>query len=76
MAPGACAAIGTVLATVVIKCTNRTFGGIFVMILGCVGVIMMLTIPEEANAARYGGYILTMQCGSSQIYSPGDPLHC
>ncbi|KAI2861242.1 hypothetical protein CBS63078_7960 [Aspergillus niger] len=61
MAPGACAAIGTVLATVVIKCTNRTFGGIFVMILGCVGVIMMLTIPEEANAARYGGYILTMQ---------------
>ncbi|GKZ74156.1 hypothetical protein AnigIFM50267_011398 [Aspergillus niger] len=61
MAPGACAAIGTVLATVVIKCTNRTFGGIFVMILGCVGVIMMLTIPDEANAARYGGYILTMQ---------------
>lgn len=64
MAPGACAALGTVLVTVVIKCTNRTIGGIFVIVLGCVGVIMMLTIPENANAARYGGYILTMQCAS------------
>ncbi|RAH58935.1 MFS general substrate transporter [Aspergillus piperis CBS 112811] len=61
MAPGACAALGTVLVTVVIKCTNRTIGGIFIIVLGCVGVIMMLTIPENANAARYGGYILTMQ---------------
>ncbi|KAJ5585769.1 MFS general substrate transporter [Penicillium hetheringtonii] len=61
MAPGACAAVGTVLALLVIKLTNRTIGGIFVIFLGCVGVIMMLVIPEAAYTARYGGYILTMQ---------------
>ncbi|GKZ35527.1 hypothetical protein AbraIFM66950_006189 [Aspergillus brasiliensis] len=61
MAPGACAAIGTIVVIFVIKATNRTIGGIFTMLLGCAGVIMMLTIPEESYAARYGGYILTMQ---------------
>lgn len=71
MAPGACAAVGTVLALLVIKLTNRTIGGIFVIFLGCVGVIMMLVIPEAAYTARYGGYILTMQCAFLQICPSG-----
>ncbi|OKL55455.1 hypothetical protein UA08_09276 [Talaromyces atroroseus] len=32
-----------------------------VVLLGCVGIIMMFTISAEHNAARYGGYILTLQ---------------
>ncbi|KAF9893445.1 hypothetical protein FE257_010757 [Aspergillus nanangensis] len=61
MAPGACAVVGTMVALVVAKLTNRTISGVYTTLLGCIGVVMMLTIPEEMNAARYGGYILTMQ---------------
>lgn len=68
MVPGACAAIGTVVVLFVIKYTNRTMGGIFTIVLGCIGTIMMLTIPEHYNTARYGGYILTMQCELKQRY--------
>ncbi|GES60113.1 MFS general substrate transporter [Aspergillus terreus] len=61
MATGACVVAGTVVALFVAKYTNRTICGIYVMVLGCIGVIMMFTIPEENITARYGGYILTMQ---------------
>jgi MFS transporter, ACS family, allantoate permease len=62
MAPGAAAVVGTVVALFVAKATNRTISGIYTIILGCVGVIMMFTIPASHNAARYGGYVLTLQC--------------
>lgn len=74
MVPGACAAIGTMVTLVVIKYTNRTVGGIFTILLGCIGIIMMLAIPESYYTARYGGYILTMQCTSLQIHSPASSL--
>ena len=59
--------VGTVVALFVAKATNRTITGIYTVLLGCVGVIMMLTIPSEHNTARYGGYILTLQCECSII---------
>lgn len=62
MAPGAGQALGTFVALWVAKVTNRTVAGIVPLLLGCVGVIMMLAIPEEHNAARYGGYVLVLQC--------------
>jgi MFS transporter, ACS family, allantoate permease len=62
MAPGACAVVGTLVALFVAKVTNRTITGIYTVLLGCIGVIMMLTIPSTHNTARYGGYILTLQC--------------
>lgn len=65
MATGACVVGGTVVALFVAKYTNRTICGIYVVVLGCIGVIMMFTIPEENITARYGGYILTMQCMSN-----------
>ncbi|KKK21935.1 hypothetical protein P175DRAFT_0529322 [Aspergillus ochraceoroseus IBT 24754] len=61
MAPGAAAVLGTGVACVVAKYTNRTIAGIFPLVLSCIGIIMMFTIPSENYSARYGGYVLTMQ---------------
>lgn len=71
MAPGAATVVGTFLALFIAKHTNRTFGGIFPVVLGCVGVLMMLKIPSANYAARYGGYVLTLQCKRSLFFS-----HC
>lgn len=62
MGPGAAAVVGTGLALLVAKYSNRTIAGIYTLCLSCVGIIMMLAIPSENYNARYGGYILTMQC--------------
>jgi MFS transporter, ACS family, allantoate permease len=62
MGPGAAAVAGTGIALLVAKYTNRTIAGIFPLILSCVGVVMMLTIPSHNYRARYGGYVLTLQC--------------
>ena len=62
MAPGAAAVVGTFVALVVAKYTNRTIAGMYTLALSCTGVVMMFTIPAANNTARYGGYILTMQC--------------
>ncbi|KAF9883892.1 hypothetical protein FE257_002686 [Aspergillus nanangensis] len=37
-----------------------TIGGLCPLILSCVGVVMMFTIPEKNYAARYGGYVLIL----------------
>lgn len=65
MAPGIAAVIGTLVALVVAKYTNRTIAGMYILVLSCVGVVMMLTISPSNHTARYGGYILTMQCRSN-----------
>ncbi len=62
MGSGGAQVFGTAVALVVAKYTNRTIAGVYTLVLACTGVIMMLAIPAEKNAARYGGYILTMQC--------------
>ena len=62
MAPGAAAVFGTVVALVVANYTNRTIAAVYTLILSCIGVIMMFTIPSENISARYGGYVLTLQC--------------
>lgn len=62
MAPGAAQVAGTFLALYVAKWSNRTVQGIYTLLLACIGVIMMLAIPSRYNSARYGGYILLMQC--------------
>lgn len=67
MAPGAATVAGSLLSLFVAKWTNRTFAGLFSLILSVVGVTMMFTIPEAHAAARYGGYILTMQCQYLQM---------
>lgn len=64
MAPGAATVVGTFVALFVAKYTNRTIAGMYTLVLSCVGVVMMFTIPASNNVARYGGYILTMQCES------------
>ncbi|KAF7555689.1 hypothetical protein G7Z17_g2002 [Cylindrodendrum hubeiense] len=61
MVPGIAAVVGTVVALVVAKYTNRTIAGMYTLALSCVGVVMMFTIPASNHVARYGGYILTMQ---------------
>ncbi|KAH8898697.1 MFS general substrate transporter [Thozetella sp. PMI_491] len=68
MAPGAAAVFGTFVALFVAKHTSRTIGGLWTLLLSCVGVVMMLTIPEEHAAARYGGYILTLQFPISVMF--------
>lgn len=62
MGSGASQVAGTFLALFVAKHTNRTFAGIFTLLLACVGGAMMLGIPSHNNGARYGGYILVYQC--------------
>ena len=64
MAPGGAAVVGTLVAIIVANYTNRTIAGVYLLILSCVGVVMMLAIPPEHYLARYGGYILTLQCKS------------
>lgn len=62
MAPGAAAILGSILVIYVAKWSNRTFAALFTLVISCVGVVMMFTIPGRHAAARYGGYILTLQC--------------
>jgi hypothetical protein len=62
MAPGAATILGTLLALGVAKRTNRTVAALLTLLLSCIGVTMMLTIDPAHYIARYGGYILTMQC--------------
>ncbi|KAK8858804.1 hypothetical protein IAR55_003034 [Kwoniella newhampshirensis] len=40
---------------------TRGVAGIIATLIGVVGAIMMLTIPEHAYGARYAGYVLTLQ---------------
>ncbi|KAF3062064.1 hypothetical protein GL218_03970 [Daldinia childiae] len=61
MVPGFATVIGTGVALVVAKYTNRTIAGIWTVALACIGVIMMFTIPKSNPAGRYGGYIITLQ---------------
>lgn len=53
---------GTGVAWLMAKYTNRTVAGIYTLVLSCIGIIMMFTIPAHNYGARYGGYILTLQC--------------
>lgn len=62
MGSGGAQVAGTVLALFIAKRTNRTVGGIWTLALAIIGVIMMLAIPQANYGARYGGYILMMQC--------------
>lgn len=62
MVPGAGMVIGSGIAVCIAKYTNRTVAGIWTLTLACIGVIMMLAIPSENYAARYGGYVLMYQC--------------
>lgn len=64
MVPGACTVVGVGIALVIARHTNRTIAGIYTLVLSVVGVAMMLGIPSSNINARYGGYILTMQCKS------------
>ncbi|KAF2642453.1 permease of the major facilitator superfamily [Massarina eburnea CBS 473.64] len=61
MAPGGAAVIGTLVALIVAKYTNRIIGGVYILLISCVGVIMMLAMSPEHYLVRYGGYILTLQ---------------
>jgi ACS family allantoate permease-like MFS transporter len=62
MAPGAAAVFGAAVALVIARYTNRTIAGIWCLGLSCIGIVMMFTLPAANHAARYGGYILTLQC--------------
>lgn len=68
MGSGGAQVVGTFVALWVAKVTNRTTAGIYTLVLACVGTAMMLSIPEENTSARYGGFILLMQCLSSMSY--------
>jgi hypothetical protein len=67
MGPGGAAIAGVLIAIVVAKYTNRTMAGTFIFILSIIGVIMMLAIPSENYGARYGGYVLALQCGFNTL---------
>lgn len=62
MGSGSAQVLGTVIALWVAKMTNRTTAGVYTLVLSIIGTVMMLAIPEEHHAARYGGFILLMQC--------------
>ena len=62
MGSGAATVVGTFLAMFIARYTSRTIAGIYTLILSCIGVSMMLAIPSSNYGARYGGYILTLQC--------------
>jgi MFS transporter, ACS family, allantoate permease len=64
MGVGGAQVVGTVLALLIAKKTNRTIAGIWTLILAIIGTVMMLAIPARHNEARYGGYILLLQCES------------
>jgi len=66
MGPGAATVVGTGVAVVIAKYTNRTIAGVYTLLLSCIGIIMMFTIPASNTAARYGGYVLTLQCQYSE----------
>jgi MFS transporter, ACS family, allantoate permease len=70
MGSGSAQVAGTVVALFIAKKTNRTIAGIWTLILAIIGTVMMLAIPETHNAARYGGFILLMQCKLSRSRPP------
>lgn len=67
MGSGAAQVAGTLLALFIAKHTNRMVGGLWTLGLAIIGVIMMLVIPEANYGARYGGYILMMQCEKESL---------
>ncbi|KAJ6083669.1 hypothetical protein N7467_007804 [Penicillium canescens] len=71
MGSGASQVVGTFLALFVAKKTSRTFAGIFTLFLACVGCAMMLGIPSSNTGARYGGYVLVYQSGSTKKFAFG-----
>ncbi|KAB8214636.1 major facilitator superfamily domain-containing protein [Aspergillus novoparasiticus] len=68
MAPGAAGIVGVGAAWLVAKYTNRTIGGLFPLVLSCIGVVMMFALPVQDYAERYGGYILTLQFPISVLF--------
>ena len=62
------AVLGSLVALVIAQYTNRTIAGIYALVVSCVGIIMMFTIPPTNHVARYGGYILTLQCKSFRFH--------
>lgn len=74
MAPGAAAVAGSLVSLMVAKYTSRTIAGISTLLLSCIGTVMMLAIPPSHAAARYGGYILTLQCTLLSLQAQGRPL--
>ncbi|KAH7362801.1 major facilitator superfamily domain-containing protein [Plectosphaerella cucumerina] len=68
MAPGIAAVVGSLVALIVAKYTNRTIAGMYTLMLSCIGTVMMLAIPPEQHLARYGGYILTLQFPVSVLF--------
>lgn len=67
MAPGAAAVVGSILVLFIAEYTCRTVAGIFSLVLSVTGTAMMLGIPAENYTARYGGYILTLQCKNHPV---------
>ncbi|VUC32426.1 unnamed protein product [Clonostachys rosea] len=65
---GVAAVIGSIVALVIAKYTNRTIAGIFTLVLSCVGIILMFTIPATYHASRYAGYVLTLQFPISVLF--------
>jgi hypothetical protein len=64
MGSGAASVVVILIAFIVAKYTNRTTAGVGVFLLSCVGCVMMLAIPAANYGARYGGYVLSIQCES------------
>ncbi len=60
--PGAAALASLGLSFLIAKYTNRTTAGISILTLPAVGCAMILGIPSSNSGARYGGYVLTLQC--------------
>lgn len=69
MGSGASQVAGTFLALFIAKYTNRTVAGVWTLVLACIGCAMMLGIPASNNGARYGGYILVMQCNHLRFFA-------
>jgi len=69
MGSGGAQVAGTILALFVAKKTSRTFAGVYTLVLAVVGTVMMLAIAPQHNTARYGGFILLMQCKLSRYLS-------
>lgn len=62
MGSGGASVVVILIAFIIAKYTNRTIAGCSVFLLSCIGCVMMLAIPSANYGARYGGYVLTIQC--------------
>ena len=62
MSTGAACVAGMLLALLIAKHSNRTTTCICIFLLSSAGCAMMVWIPSEHLGARYGGYILGVQC--------------